>query len=88
MSENDKKGGKRPQKRLTSKGKGKPNQDQRFKKRKGDPLPSFSEEVRLNKFIANAGICSRREADVLIAISRYLPGEESTEQFVIGIYSR
>ena len=38
---------------------------QRFKK--GDPLPSFSDEVRLNKFISNAGICSRREADVLIA---------------------
>ena len=36
------------------------------KKKKGDPLPSFSEEVRLNKYIANAGVCSRREADVLI----------------------
>ena len=36
------------------------------KKRKGDPLPTFSEEIRLNKYIANAGICSRREADVLI----------------------
>jgi 23S rRNA pseudouridine2605 synthase len=40
--------------------------DNRFKKKKGDPLPSFSEDVRLNKFLANAGICSRREADVLI----------------------
>ncbi len=40
--------------------------DDKFRKRKGDPLPSFSENVRLNKFIANAGICSRREADVLI----------------------
>ena len=30
---------------------------------------SFSdkEEIRLNKFIANAGVCSRREADKLIA---------------------
>ncbi len=39
-----------------------------FKSRvkKGDPLPSFSEEVRLNKYLSNAGICSRREADVLI----------------------
>jgi len=36
-------------------------------KRKGDPLPSFDENVRLNKFLSNAGICSRREADVLIA---------------------
>ncbi|MCB9224922.1 MAG: rRNA pseudouridine synthase [Crocinitomicaceae bacterium] len=67
MSGKDNNGGKRPQKRLAAKGKPKQQQDQRFKKRKGDPLPSFSEEVRLNKFIANAGICSRREADVLIA---------------------
>lgn len=36
-------------------------------KKKGDPLPSFNEdEIRLNKYLANAGICSRREADVLI----------------------
>lgn len=34
---------------------------------KGAPLPKFSEEVRLNKFLSNAGICSRREADVLIS---------------------
>jgi len=50
-----------------SKGKGHSQKfDNRFKKKKGDPLPSFSEEVRLNKFLSNAGICSRREADVLI----------------------
>ena len=37
------------------------------KAKKGDPLPSFNElEIRLNKYLANAGICSRREADVLI----------------------
>ena len=36
-------------------------------KRKGDPLPTFNEEeVRLNKYLSNAGVCSRREADVLI----------------------
>jgi len=30
-------------------------------------LPSFNEdEIRLNKYLSNAGICSRREADVLI----------------------
>jgi|SRR6218665_1680378 len=35
--------------------------------RKGDPLPSFNEdEIRLNKYLSNAGVCSRREADVLI----------------------
>ena len=27
---------------------------------------SFQEEMRLNKFIANSGVCSRREADTLI----------------------
>lgn len=37
------------------------------KTRKGDPLPSFNEdEIRLNKYLSNAGVCSRREADVLI----------------------
>lgn len=36
-------------------------------KDKGEPLPKFSDEVRLNKYLSNAGICSRREADTLIA---------------------
>tara|TARA_Y100000385_G_scaffold124940_1_gene129868 strand:+ start:181 stop:1053 length:873 start_codon:yes stop_codon:yes gene_type:complete len=41
--------------------------DFKEKKKKGDPLPSFREDaIRLNKFLSNAGICSRREADVLI----------------------
>lgn len=35
--------------------------------KKGDPLPSFNEDaIRLNKYLSNAGVCSRREADVLI----------------------
>lgn len=40
-----------------------------FKQRvkKGDPLPNFkSDTIRLNKYLSNAGVCSRREADVLI----------------------
>lgn len=42
--------------------------DYKDKQKKGDPLPSFNEDaVRLNKYLSNAGICSRREADVLIA---------------------
>ncbi|MEN9302430.1 MAG: hypothetical protein RL264_859 [Bacteroidota bacterium] len=41
--------------------------DFKIKVKKGDPLPSFREDnVRLNKFLSNAGVCSRREADVLI----------------------
>lgn len=41
--------------------------DFREKVKKGDPLPSFNEdEIRLNKYLSNAGVCSRREADVLI----------------------
>jgi 23S rRNA pseudouridine2605 synthase len=41
--------------------------DFKNKVKKGDPLPSFNEdEIRLNKYLSNAGICSRREADVLI----------------------
>ena len=30
------------------------------------PLPDPDEQIRLNKFMANAGVCSRREADELI----------------------
>jgi 23S rRNA pseudouridine2605 synthase len=41
--------------------------DFREKRAVGDPVPSFSEDVRLNKYISNAGVCSRREADVMIA---------------------
>lgn len=42
--------------------------DYKIKVKKGDPLPTFNEDaIRLNKYLANAGICSRREADVLIA---------------------
>lgn len=49
-----------------AKGKGK-YIDFKDSKKKGDPLPSFNDnEIRLNKFLSNAGVCSRREADVLI----------------------
>lgn len=35
-------------------------------RKKGGPVPKLTDEVRLNKFIASQGICSRREADTLI----------------------
>lgn len=36
-------------------------------KKKGGPMPKTEvDEIRLNKYLANAGVCSRREADVLI----------------------
>ncbi len=43
-----------------------------FKKTRGHTgnkkvnLPKFDDTVRLNKFLANAGVCSRREADTII----------------------
>lgn len=38
------------------------------KVKKGDPLPTFNTDaIRLNKYLSNAGVCSRREADVLIS---------------------
>jgi 23S rRNA pseudouridine2605 synthase len=38
------------------------------KKAPGDPLPKMDAvDQRLNKFLSNAGVCSRREADVLIS---------------------
>lgn len=37
------------------------------KKKKGDPMPKMDDDnIRLNKYLSNAGICSRRDADVLI----------------------
>ena len=48
-----------------AKGKGR-YQDFKERVKKGDPLPTFSDTIRLNKYLSNAGICSRRDADVLI----------------------
>jgi 23S rRNA pseudouridine2605 synthase len=41
--------------------------DFKGKQKKGDPMPKTNAiDIRLNKYLSNAGICSRREADVLI----------------------
>ncbi|MDF3028312.1 MAG: ribosomal large subunit pseudouridine synthase [Fluviicola sp.] len=54
-----------PKPRSTAEGSSKPHF--KPKVRKGDPLPTFNEDdIRLNKYLSNAGVCSRREADVLI----------------------
>lgn len=51
-----------------------------FSKIKKETLPLSEEEVRLNKYIANAGICSRREADKLIEEGRIaVNGKVTTE---------
>ena len=48
-------------------GKGKKYVPFKDKEKVGDPMPSFNEDaIRLNKFLSNAGVASRREADVLI----------------------
>src|SRR5690554_4381566 len=57
--------------RYMSKGKKKLSSDlaglpKRSRTNKGEPLPKFDDKIRLNKYISNAGICSRREADTLI----------------------
>ncbi|TXC85092.1 pseudouridine synthase [Luteibaculum oceani] len=45
----------------------KPGFKKEFRRNKGlENIPKFSSEVRLNKFLSNAGVCGRREADVLI----------------------
>lgn len=57
----DKSSGKSPFK------KDKPGVPFKKKEKKGDPMPNVNAtDIRLNKFLSNAGICSRREADVLI----------------------
>jgi 23S rRNA pseudouridine2605 synthase len=60
------------EKKFSGKGKGekrpfkKPFKKSFSKKPKPDQDKPISDEVRLNKYIANAGVCSRREADKLI----------------------
>ena len=53
----------------------------RGNKRRRDELEEFgADETRLNRYIANAGICSRREADALIAAGEIkVNGEVVTE---------
>lgn len=54
----------------TLRGEGKPKSaglPKRKRTPQGEPLPKFADKIRLNKFLSNAGICSRREADTLIA---------------------
>ncbi|MDT0556311.1 pseudouridine synthase [Patiriisocius hiemis] len=38
-----------------------------FTKKKTQPTPKKEDGIRLNKYIANSGVCSRREADTYIA---------------------
>ncbi|MEM7086640.1 MAG: S4 domain-containing protein [Bacteroidota bacterium] len=67
MSKQDKKGkayGKKGGYSKTNRGYGKDNEAARPKK-KNAPRPA-SDGIRLNKYIANSGICSRREADLYI----------------------
>ena len=58
-----------------------PQKVKNFKKKPGQSTPAEdSNGIRLNKFIANAGICSRREADVFIkAGSASVNGKTITE---------
>ena len=44
-----------------------PQEDRKEKRNFSQPKPENIGKTRLNKYIANAGICSRREADVLIS---------------------
>jgi len=70
MNSDRKKGRKdRPNQRQEHKGKFNPNKRSKsFKKAGKKTSPKEGDTaVRLNRFLANAGICSRREADVIIA---------------------
>ncbi|BAO76026.1 pseudouridine synthase [Winogradskyella sp. PG-2] len=44
------------------------NRNTPFKKKQKPQKPSNPDEIRLNKYVANSGMCSRREADENIAI--------------------
>lgn len=66
-------------------GKGRPKADAR-KSKPTSPKPDGVKQTRLNKYIANAGICSRREADTLIAAGNVtVNGKTVTEMgFKVG----
>jgi 23S rRNA pseudouridine2605 synthase len=71
QNNNSKGRGRSAKKKMASRGKTtKPKfyskDEKRKTSRKGDVVPTFDENVRLNKYLSNAGICSRREADTLI----------------------
>ncbi|XLS28725.1 pseudouridine synthase [Flavobacteriaceae bacterium M23B6Z8] len=70
MSRTDRSGGKKPSGRQG--GKGRKTSYARgnapfAKKTIGAPKAKNTDEIRLNKYISNSGICSRREADIYIA---------------------
>lgn len=53
---------------------------QRFKKKEAPKTSKAEDGIRLNKYIANSGICSRREADIYIAAgSVWVNGKPITE---------
>lgn len=56
--------GAKPPKPGFAKGKGRPEREPKAKPVKA---PSENDPIRLNKYLSNSGVCSRREADVLIA---------------------
>ncbi|MEX0289258.1 MAG: pseudouridine synthase [Flavobacteriaceae bacterium] len=69
MSRSDaNRGGKRTGKRSTEfRNKGFKKDKAPFRKNKGSKAASDAGLIRLNKYIANAGVCSRRDADVYIS---------------------
>lgn len=59
--------GKEPSTPKKNNEKGKKYIDNKKRAKTGDPMPNVNAtDIRLNKYLSNAGICSRREADVLI----------------------
>jgi 23S rRNA pseudouridine2605 synthase len=63
-SDNKGRGGKPEGRGGKSEGRG--GRPQKFRPKKRAPLKDPQAPIRLNKFIANAGVCPRREADLLI----------------------
>lgn len=55
------------------------------KKSKQGYVPPVKEEIRLNRYLANAGICSRREADKLIAQGDVAVNGEVTKEMGVKV---
>lgn len=57
----------KPGKKYADKPVPKAREEEQDQRQKTTPDPSSTELIRLNRYIANAGVCSRREADELIS---------------------
>ena len=63
----EKRPGSRPGRQANTRSRSRSEEPSRPRKTEEAPMETQAETIRLNRYIANSGVCSRREADKLIA---------------------